>query len=72
MKCACCGKYIREAYYHQAGRTYGPTCGKRLGLDIGLDVKLWNSPITKYKFKKAVQQKVVVQDGQGSLFLEIS
>jgi len=51
----------------QAGKTYGPTCGKRLGLTIGLDPALWNSPITK---RKSARQKIVVQNGQEELFDE--
>lgn len=66
MKCACCGKHIREAYYQQAGRTYGPTCGKRLGLDA----PNWANPVTRHKFKllKNSMKKIVVQDGQEEMF----
>lgn len=66
MKCACCGKYIRQAYYMQAGRTYGPTCGKRLGLDKPSST----NPITRHNFKssKIIMKKALLQDGQEELF----
>ena len=68
MKCACCGKYIRQAYYMQAGRTYGPTCGQRLGLNM----PNWQNPITRHKFKVAKPvTKAAVQDGQEQLFKEM-
>ena len=77
MKCACCLRQIREAYYTQAGNTYGPTCGKRLGLDIAcksLDMKNWNKPVTyhKPKLSNTIQKKIVVQNGQEELFGEVA
>lgn len=65
MRCARCLRPIREAYFVQAGKSYGPTCGKKLGLAVGLR----DSPITR---RKAAHPRVaVVQDGQAELFDEI-
>lgn len=68
MKCANCMRSIREAYFEQDGRTYGPTCGKRLGIDARS--RLSCGPIIKHKLSKAMHKKIVVQDGQEELFKE--
>ena len=70
MRCYHCHRHIRQAYYTQGGKTYGPECGKRLGLDVGLDARLWNSPVTKHKpIKVSARIKVEIQDGQVELFV---
>lgn len=69
MRCYHCHRHIRQAYYTQGGKTYGPECGKRLGLDVGLDARLWNSPVTKHKAKGAISNRTLeIQNGQQQLF----
>jgi len=65
MRCYACHRPIKQAYYEQAGKTYGPTCGKRLDLDRAT---LWSTPVTKHKFKGAISNRTFVQDGQKVLF----
>jgi hypothetical protein len=69
MNCANCGRKIREAYYQQGGRVYGPKCG----LDLGLNVPNKTNPITMQRMKqsKSTPKKVIVQDGQADLFTEL-
>ncbi len=63
MKCYACHRQIKQAYYEQDGKTYGPTCGKRLDIE---HAKLWSNPVTKHKIQHDL--RVVVQDGQQALF----
>jgi len=66
MRCYACHRQIKQAYYEQAGKTYGPTCGKRLDLK---HAKLWSNPVTKHKFKGVFSKSTLeVQDGQQVLF----
>ena len=66
MRCYACHRPIKQAYYEQAGKTYGPSCGKRLDIE---HAKLWSNPVTKHKVKGAISNRTLeVQDGQQVLF----
>jgi len=65
MRCYACHRQIKQAYYEQAGKTYGPTCGKRLNLK---HAEFWFNKVTKHKFKGAISNRIFVQDGQQVLF----
>ena len=67
MRCYECHRPIKQAYYEQDGKTYGPTCGKRLDIE---HAEFWFNKVTKHKVKKQPLHdlRVVVQDGQKVLF----
>lgn len=72
MRCYHCHRYIRKAYYTQGGKTYGPECGRKLGLDkaaADTSMKYFHNPVTKHKAKGAISNRTLeVQDGQVELF----
>ncbi len=63
MRCYECHRPIKQAYYEQDGKTYGPTCGKRLDIE---HAEFWFNKVTKHKIQHDL--RVVVQDGQQALF----
>ena len=65
MRCYACHRQIKQAYYEQDGKTYGPTCGKRLNLK---HAEFWFNKVTKHKVKGAISNRTFVQDGQKVLF----
>jgi len=67
MRCYACHRQIKQAYYEQDGKTYGPSCGKRLDIE---HAEFWFNKVTKHKVSKGVISKstLEVQEGQQVLF----